>query len=43
MTREEMYKILQDKWEKVDKNNLAQIKKYNEFARKLRKEVMEEK
>lgn len=39
MTREEYYKILKEKWEKVDKDNLRQIKAYNEFARRLRKEI----
>ena len=36
MTQEEYYRILKEKWEKVDKNNLEEIKRYNEFKRNLR-------
>ena len=36
MTLEEYYKILKEMWEKVDKNNLDEIKRYNEFKRQLR-------
>ena len=36
MTQEEYYRILKEKWEKVDKNNLEEIKRYNEFKRILR-------
>lgn len=36
MTQEEYYEILKKEWEKVDKNNLEEIKKYNEMKRQLR-------
>lgn len=37
MSQEEYYKILKDAWEKVNKNNLEEIRKYNEMKRQLRK------
>lgn len=37
MSLEEYYKILKDAWEKVDKNSLEEIRKYNEMKRQLRK------
>lgn len=40
MTLEEYYKILKEKWEKVNKDNLEEIRKYNEYKRQLRKEVI---
>lgn len=39
MTQEEYYKILKAAWEKVDKNNLKAIKRYNEMKRQLRNEL----
>ena len=39
MTTDEYYKILKERWERVDKNNLQEIKNYNEFKRQLRKEL----
>lgn len=39
MTEQEYYKILKEKWEKVDKNNLEEIKQYNLFKRELRREL----
>lgn len=39
MTLEEYYRILKEMWEKVDKTNLEEIKRYNEFKRQLRKEL----
>lgn len=42
MTREELYEMLKKKWEQVDKNNLEEIKAYNRWARKLRKEYESE-
>ena len=36
MTQKEYYEILKKEWEKVDKNNLNEIKKYNEMKRQLR-------
>ncbi len=37
MTLKEYYDILKEEWEKVNKNNLEEIKRYNEFKRQLRK------
>lgn len=42
MTREQMYAILKEKWEKTDKNNLKAIKAYNMYARELRKQLDKE-
>ena len=36
MTTEEYYKILKREWEKVNKDNLSEIKRYNEMKRQLR-------
>ena len=36
MTLKEYYDILKKEWEKVNKNNLEEIKRYNEFKRQLR-------
>ena len=36
MTLKEYYDILKEEWEKVNKNNLEEIKRYNEFKRQLR-------
>ena len=41
MTIYEYYEILRKKWERVDKNNLQEIKQYNEFKRQLRKELVD--
>lgn len=41
MTTDEYYKILKEWWEQVDKNNLQEIKNYNEFKRQLRKELQD--
>ena len=43
MTIDEYYSILAECWQKVDQNNLAQIRAYNEFKRELRKILDEEK
>ena len=43
MTSEEYYKILKERYEKVDWSNRDSIHRYNEFARELRKLVKEEK
>lgn len=40
MTRDGYYKILKERWDKVDKNNLDEIKAYNVFARALRKDMI---
>lgn len=39
MTWEEYYAVLAEEWKKVDKNNLEEIKRYNEFRRQLRKSI----
>lgn len=36
MTTEEYYEILKREWEKVNKENLNDIKRYNEMKRQLR-------
>lgn len=36
MSQAEYYEILKKEWEKVDKNNLNEIKQYNEMKRQLR-------
>lgn len=41
MTLSEYYEILRNKWEQIDKDNLQEIKWYNEFKRQLRKELAE--
>lgn len=41
MTQKEYYEILKKEWENVDKNNLSEIKKYNELKRQLR-ELLED-
>ena len=41
MTNQEYYQILKERWEQVDKNNLQEIKNYNEFKRQLRKELQD--
>lgn len=41
MTNQEYYQILKEQWEQVDKNNLQEIKNYNEFKRQLRKELQD--
>ena len=41
MTSQEYYKIIKERWEHVDKNNLKEIKAYNEFKRQLRKELQD--
>ena len=43
MTREQMYAILKEKWEKTDKNDLKAIKAYNKYARELRRQLDEQK
>lgn len=42
MTLSEYYEILRNKWEQIDKDNLQEIKWYNEFKRQLRKELAEQ-
>lgn len=39
MTREEMYKLLEQKHKETDWNDLQSIKEYNEYARMLRELV----
>ena len=39
MTADDYYKILEKYWQQVNKNNLEEIKRYNEFKRELRKEI----
>jgi len=41
MTNQEYYQILKERLEQVDKNNLQEIKNYNEFKRQLRKELQD--
>lgn len=41
MTIKEYYEIIKSEWEKVNKNNLSEIKRYNEYKRELRKMVQE--
>ena len=41
MDRERYYNILKEEWERVDKNNLEEIKRYNEMKRNLRHELDE--
>ena len=42
MKREEYYKLLKEKYEQTDLDNRESIKKYNEYARELRKIIDEE-
>lgn len=39
MTREEYYRLLKEKHEQTNWNNLESIKAYNEYARQLRHEM----
>lgn len=39
MTIKEYYEIIKAEWEKVNKDNLSEIKRYNEYKRELRKLV----
>lgn len=39
MTREQYYKLLEQKHQQTDWNSLASIKAYNEYARQLRKQM----
>ncbi len=41
MTRKEYYELLKIKYAKTDWNDLASVKKYNEYARELRKQLDE--
>lgn len=34
------FQMLKDRWEKVDKNSLQQIRQYNEWKRQLRKSML---
>lgn len=36
MTKEEYYKLLKEKHEQTNWNNLKSVKRYNEYARMLR-------
>lgn len=42
MTLEQYYEKLEERYEKVDWDNLESIKAYNEYRRNLRKELDEE-
>ena len=42
MTREEYYRMLKEEWEKVNKDDLKEIRRYNEFKRQLRECLDEE-
>lgn len=42
MKREDYYKLLKEKHERTDWNNRESIKKYNEYARELRKMIDED-
>ena len=39
MTVKEYYKILKEKWDNVNQNNLQEIKAYNQYKNNLRKEL----
>ena len=39
MTIKEYYEIIKAEWEKINKDNLSEIKRYNEYKRELRKLV----
>lgn len=39
MTAKEYYKILKEKWDDVNQNNLQEIKEYNQYRNELRKEL----
>ncbi len=41
MTWAEYYEYLAKLWESVDKTNLQEIRKYNEYRRELRKQMEE--
>ena len=41
MITDQYYKLLKERWKLVDKNNLQEIKNYNEFKRQLRKELQD--
>lgn len=46
MSRKEIeqiyFRMLKDRWEKVDKNDLQQIHEYNEWKKQLRHDLLEE-
>ncbi len=39
MTREEYYKLLQEKHQQTDWNDPEQVRQYNEYARRLRSQM----
>ena len=39
MTREDMYKLLEEKHKQTDWDNLESVKAYNEYARRLRSQL----
>jgi len=41
MTTKEYYRILEERWNSVNKNNLQAIREYNEWKRQLRKELQD--
>lgn len=42
MTLEEYYKYLKDLWAYVNKDNLEEIKRYNEIRREMRRTVTDD-
>lgn len=42
MTLEEYYKYLKDLWAHVNKDNLEEIKRYNEIRREMRRTVTDD-
>lgn len=41
MSRSEYYEILKQEWEKVNNDNLEDIKRYNRMKKELREEIEE--
>lgn len=39
--RDEYYRIIKEMWGRVDKNDREAIRQYNEFARQLRHEMLD--
>ena len=42
MTRKEYFRLLEEAWEKLDKHDLAAIRRYNRWKWELRKQLLEE-
>ena len=42
MTLQEYYKMVEERWEKIDKNSRESLHRFNEWKRKIRKLVDED-